>query len=148
MADRIDRSDPVRKQRVPVSSNRAPLMYRGMDTDNFSYRWVIDNPDRIATFLEAGYEFAPPTAGNVVGEKTVDTTNDKSSRVSRSAKFGGLKLFLMRLPIEFYNEDQAAKQREIDEMENTMREPGKGRVVGKEVDFGSIKLDRGGMPSK
>ena len=46
---RVDRSEPVRKQRVPVASNRAPLAYKGLDKDNFSYRWVIEKDDRIAT---------------------------------------------------------------------------------------------------
>jgi hypothetical protein len=144
---RTDRSEPVRKQRVPVSSNRAPLAYKGLDKDNFSYRWVLDRDDRIATFLEAGYEFVKPT-GESVGESTVDSSKQVGSRVTKSAGFGGLKLYLMFLPIQFYNEDQLAKQKEIDELEATMREPGKGKIVPKEgVDFGSIKLERSGMPA-
>ncbi len=143
---RVDRDEPVRKQRVPVSSNRAPLAYKGLDKDNFSYRWVMDRDDRIATFLEAGYEFVKPT-GAPVGDPTVDSSKQVGSRVVKTAGFGGLKLYLMFLPIQFYNEDQMAKQKEIDALEATMREPGKGKIVSKDIDFGSIKLDRSGMPS-
>lgn len=143
---RVDRSEPVRKQRVPVASNRAPLAYKGLDKDNFSYRWVIEKDDRIATFLEAGYEFVKPT-GEMVGDPTIDSSKQVGSRVTKSAGYGGLKLYLMFLPKQFYDEDQLVKQREIDELENTMREPGKGKIVPKDgVDFGSIKLDRGSMP--
>ncbi len=143
---RVDRSEPVRKQRVPVSSNRAPLAYRGLDQDNNSYRWVMDRDERIAMFIEAGYEFAKPT-NEFVGESTVDSVKQVGSRVTKSAGYGGLKLYLMFLPKQFYDEDQLAKQKAIDELEDTMREPGKGKIVPKDgVDFGSIKLDRKGMP--
>ena len=146
--DRLNRDEPVRDSvRVPVSSNRAPLRYAGLDTKNFHQRWVLDQDDRIGLFLEAGYEFVKPT-GSSVGEPTVDSSGKQhGSRVTKSAGFGGLKLILMQLPIKFYEEDQLAKQRDIDELEDTMRQPGKGKgIVSKEVDFGEIKLDRSGMP--
>lgn len=143
---RTDRNEPVRKQRVPVSSNRAPLAYRGLDQQNNSYRWVMDKDERIAMFQEAGYEFVKPT-GESVGESTVDSSKQVGSRVIKSAGYGGLKLYLMFLPKKFYDEDQMIKQRAIDELEDTMREPGKGKIVPKDgVDFGSIKLERKGMP--
>ena len=140
------RDEPVRKQRVPVSSNRAPLTYRNQDTKNFSYRWVIDRDDRISLFLEAGYDFAPPN-GSPVGDPSIKTQVQDGSRVTKSAGYGGLKHILMRLPIKLYNEDQAAKQREIDILEDSMRRPGTGKIVGKDIDYGSVKMDRGRMPA-
>ena len=140
------RDEPVRKPRIPVSSNRAPLTYRGQDTKNFSYRWVIDRDDRIGQFLDAGYDFAPPN-GSSVGDPSVKTQVQDGSRVTKSAGFGGLKHILMRIPIKFYNEDQAAKQRDVDEIEDSMRRPGAGKIVNKDVDYGTIKMDRGAMPA-
>ncbi len=140
------RDEPVRKPRTPVASNRAPLVYRGQDTKNFSYRWVLDRDDRIAQFVEAGYEFAKPN-GSAVGDPSIKTQEQDGSRVTKSAGFGGLKHILMRIPIKFYNEDQAAKQREVDSLEDSMRRPGTGKIVGKDVDYGSIKMDRGAMPA-
>jgi hypothetical protein len=106
---------------------------------------VVEKDDRIATFLEAGYEFVKPS-GESVGESTIDSVKQVGSRVTKSAGYGGLKLYLMFLPKKFYDEDQLIKQREIDEIENTMREPGKGKIIPKDgVDFGSIKLERKGM---
>ena len=141
-----NRDEPVRKPRIPVASNRAPLTYKGLDTKNFYQRWVMDRDDRIAAFIDAGYEFVKPS-GNAVGDPSVSTQAQDGSRVSKSAGFGGLKLYLMQLPIKFYNEDQAAKQREVDEIEDSMRRPGAGKHVSSDVDYGSIKMDRGRMPS-
>lgn len=129
--------------RVPVASNRAPLTYRGLDRENFEPRWVLDKDDRIALFLEAGYSFVPKRA-NTVGDKTVDSKT-LDTRVSKSS--GGRSLFLMQLPKQFYNDDQKAKQRAVDELDESMKRPGKGNAVNESVDYGSIKLDRGPMPS-
>ncbi len=146
MAKESSRDEPVRKPRIPVASNRAPLTYKGLDKKNFHQRWVLDRDDRIAAFLDAGYEFVRPS-GDKVGDPSVSTQSQDGSRVTKSAGFGGLKLFLMQIPIKFYNEDQQAKQREVDEIEDSMRRPGAGKHVGADVDYGSIKMDRGAMPA-
>ncbi len=136
---RVDREAPVRGNvRIPVASNRAPLVYRGLDTKNFYHRWVADKNERIAMFIEAGYEFVKPNKNMVVGDPTVDTT----SVTDRVKKAGSPPLYLMRQPIEWYNEDQAAKQLAVDELEATMRRPGTGKAVGPDVDYGSIKMER------
>lgn len=134
---RESRLDPVRKPRVAVASNRAPLTYRGLDRENFEPRFVLDKDDRIAMFLEAGYEFVKPN-GSGVGEKTVETSSQDGGRVSKST--GGRKLYLMQLPMQFYKEDQLAKQRQIDEMEQTMR-PRKNE--GSEADYGKVEITTG-----
>ena len=53
---KVDRNQ-TRQGRVPVASNRAPLVVKGFDQDNYVGRWVSDRDDRISTFLAAGYEF-------------------------------------------------------------------------------------------
>ena len=137
---KVDRSEPVRgNTRIPVASNRAPLVYRGLDNENFYHRWVSDRDERIAMFLEAGYEFVKPTAQKIVGDPTVDSTSIPD-RVKKSK--GGTTQFLMRLPKKFYDEDQLAKQKEVDEIEASMRRPVTGKVVGSDIDFGSIALER------
>jgi hypothetical protein len=141
---KVDRSEPVRgNTRIPVASNRAPLNSRGLDKENFSYRWVSDRDQRIAMFLEAGYEFVKPTAQKIVGDPTVDTISIPD-RVKKSK--GGTTQYLMQLPIKLYDEDQKAKQREVDEIEQSMRRPGTGKIVGSEVDFGTISFGRNTNP--
>lgn len=144
---RISREEPTRTERVPVASNRAPLIYKGLDQKNFHQRWVLDRDDRLANFLQAGYVFKTKDDKNHGEETKVDTSSGLDSRVTKSAGFGGLKLYLMELPIAFYTEDQKAKQMEVNELEKTMRRPGAGKAVSSDVDFGSISMDRGKMPA-
>jgi hypothetical protein len=141
---KVDRTEPVRgNTRIPVASNRAPLNSRGLDKENFSYRWVSDRDERIAMFLEAGYEFTKPTSQKIVGDPQVDSTSIVD-RVKKSK--GGTTQYLMQLPIKLYDEDQKAKQREVDEIEQSMRRPGTGKIVGSEVDFGTISFGRNTNP--
>src|ERR1700687_4279045 len=134
---RESRDEPVHKTRTAVASNRAPLTYRGLDRENFEPRFVLDKDYRIAMFLEAGYELVKPN-GSSVGEKTVETSSGLDSRVSKST--GGRKLYLMQLPMKFYKEDQLAKQKQIDDMEQSMR-PRKGE--GAEADYGKVEIKTG-----
>ncbi len=134
---RESRQEPVHKTRVPVASNRAPLTYKGLDRENFEPRFVLDRDDRIAMFLEAGYEFVKPT-GSAVGEKTVESSSGLDSRVSKST--GGRKLYLMQLPKKFYDADQLAKQKVVDEIEQSMR-PRVDRGAG--ADYGKVEIKTG-----
>jgi len=134
-----------RKARIPVSANRSPLKYKGLDIKNFYHRWVLDRDDRIPMFLEAGYEFVNPT-GKMVGESTVDSQSQDGSRVSKPAGFGGRRLVLMRIPLKYWEEDQALKAREVDEIEKTMRTPKKDGVVNDQIDYGKIALVRSNTP--
>jgi hypothetical protein len=88
-------------------------------------------------FLEAGYEFVKPNGTNV-GEKTVESSSGLDSRVSKSS--GGRKLYLMQLPMKFYQEDQLAKIKAIEAEEASMR-PRVNR--GAEADYGSISVTTG-----
>lgn len=139
---RTPRPESVREEtaRIPVSSQRSPLLYRNLDTKNFQHRWVIDKDDRIQKFLEGGYEFVTATQKSV-GEKTVESeSQDKQgSRVTKSAGYGGHRLYLMRIPKKWYQEDQKAKQQEIDEYEQQMRHAKSGEAG---VDYGKVSFGR------
>jgi hypothetical protein len=135
---KIDRQE-TRQGRVPVASNRAPLAVKGFDHDNFAGRWVDDRDDRLAMYLEAGYEFVPDTVKESHGDKTVDSSSGLDSRKKKPGG-KGKTLYLMRLPRELYNEDQLAKQREIDLMERAMASPGSGSTVEDGVDYGQVSL--------
>src|SRR6266704_2132069 len=139
------REESVRsgKERVPVSSNRAPLRYKGLDTKNFVQRWVLDKDDRLQEFLDGGYEFVKPTVqGLRVGDPTVDSSKGLDTRVTKTAGFGNLRLFLMQIPRKWYEEDQAKKQLEVDQSEESMKAPGKGKSVPEGIDYGKITMER------
>lgn len=141
---KLDREESVRKERVPVASQRAPLRYKGLDHKTYYYRWVIDKDDRIQMFLDAGYDFTPATSqGYRAGDPTVDSAQEHDSRVVKAARGGPLKLYLMQLDWKYYNEDQAKKQKEVDLTEESMQRPGTGKAVPKTgIDYGTINLNR------
>jgi hypothetical protein len=134
---RTSRDESVRPTRTSVASNRAPLTYKGLDRENFEPRFVLDKDDRIAMFLEAGYEFVKPN-GSGVGEKTVESSSGLDSRVSKSTR--GTKLYLMQLPMKFYKEDQLAKIKLVEEMEASMKPR---RNEGAEADYGKVSITTG-----
>jgi len=87
---------------VPVKRFNAP------EEDGYVYRVFNDNwrkePGRIQRAKMAGYEMvAHERSGEAVG------TNEDGSEITG---------VLMRIPKEVYEEDQAAKQREIDKVDS------------------------------
>jgi hypothetical protein len=147
---KLDRQETRQGTRVPVASNRAPLVVKGFDHDNYAGRWVDDRDERIAMFLEAGYEFVTKEQAKVSKEdKTIDSSSGLDSRVKKPGG-QGKTLYLMRLPRQFYNEDQLAKQREVDEIERAMAASGKDGVdygqvsMGQQIGAENVKFKRFG----
>lgn len=83
----------------------------------FVDRWVNDDPGRIARFEEAGYETVE-TAN--VGSHQADDTHAEAGVVSKDMG-KGVTAVLMRQREEYFHEDQAEKQRIVDETEDALR---------------------------
>lgn len=122
-----------RPKRIPVQG-RSRLTVRNQDP-NYHYRIVNVNlesdPDRVERFKEAGYE--------VVERKVYGDTGD--AKVGNPSPLGsaglisvgqGTKAVVMRIPKEFYKEDQEAKLAELDRIE---------AEVGKRADYGKIERE-------
>ena len=120
-----------RPRRTPLDGARDILTVYDKDP-NFVYRWVRNDEGRIQLFQERGYEVVART--HKVGEKTVDSGSQLASAVT---KFGGgnVTLVLMRIPKEWYDEDQAAKEAAIAATEATMKRAGEGQ-------YGTVKIER------
>jgi len=69
--------------------------------------------------LAAGYEFVE--SDEKVGDARAAESSPVGSRVTKNVGQGTMG-YLMRIPIEFYEEDQAAKEAKIKETESTMKE--------------------------
>ena len=110
---------PQRKKRVPVSGPRDILTVIEKDP-NYVYRWVLDKPGRVQRFVDAGYEIV--NHETEVGQSTVDRGSRLGSAVTYST--GGSVLVLMRQRREWYNEDQDAKQRDLDALEQVLYSEG------------------------
>lgn len=132
---RVSRKDEVRPVRVPVSSNRAPLAVKGFDHEKFQGRWVNDVDDRIATFLEGGYEFVTKDGGTVA-EPTIDATTKLDSRVKKPVG-NGVVAYLMRIPKELWLQDQAAKEAELKALDRAMGRPNATNAA----DYGKVTIE-------
>ena len=119
-----------RQTRTPVGGARDVLTVPNKDP-NYVYRWVLDAPGRIQRFEDGGYEQVREDLE--VGQKTVDRGSQLGSVVTKHGG-GNSKLVLMRIPKEWYDEDQQAKTDAIDALEDTMQ------VDAKEGRYGSIGM--------
>jgi len=112
--------------RIPLGVARRKLSYDNQDP-NFSYR-VIHNrpgrPNRVNEAIKAGYDFVE--GNEFMGDPDVsnEMTSSTDSRITHVVGEGdnGKPLigYLMRIPMEFYKEDQAEKMKRIDETEKAI----------------------------
>ena len=124
----------------PKVQRRRPGGFRDIlkitDRDpNYFYRWTLDVPGRIQDRKEQGYEIV--TDIDVAGDESVDTPKKVGSALT--VVRGSGTLVLMRIPMEWYVEDQKAKQDDIDALEATMAQPSGDLDYGKVLGIGRRK---------
>lgn len=118
---KVEEKKPVTKRTRRTSAAGARNILTVNDKDpNFFYRWVRNDEGRIQWFKDRGYDVV--TQDLEVGDKTVDSGSKLGSAVTRHGG-GSTTLVLMRIPREWFDEDQAAKEAEIAAVEATMRGP-------------------------
>ena len=102
-----------RPQRVPVGT-RNVLTVAGKDP-NYEYRIINDSGDRVQEFLDAGYELVDADSVRV-GDKRVNTAKAEGS-IAQLSVGQGQKAFVVRIKKEWYEEDQRAKMKRVDDLE-------------------------------
>jgi hypothetical protein len=112
-ADRPDRS---KKTRTPLGA-RNRLTFSNLDPE-FQYRVINDVDDRLMRAQEAGYEFVE--SPEQLGDKKVAEASKIGTSVSKPVGNGTIG-YLMRIPKKWYEEDQAAKQKQIDQTEAALK---------------------------
>lgn len=118
----------ARTQRTPIAK-RQILSVKGKEA-GFQYRIVNDQGDRIQQFKDAGYELVK--ASDVqVGDKRVNKASPEGTMATVSVGKGD-KAFIMRQKLEWYDEDQKAKESFLRQQEDTMKQSG--------GDYGSIDI--------
>ena len=109
-----------RVKRTPITV-RNRLSVKDQDP-NYVYRIVnITDADghptnKLEARLEQGYEIVE---NSKIGDRRVDLPSSLGSAGETSVGRGA-KAITMRIPREYYEEDQAMKQASIDDLENTM----------------------------
>lgn len=128
-----------RPARVPVSGNRDILTVDGKDP-SFQYRWVLDASEdgqRIIRFTKAWWDLVRSDDGqHTVGQDMVYKTENVGS-IIRVPAGSGKFYYLMRIPKEYYVEDQKSKAQEISEREKAMTQ-----TDNDNGQYGNIKLSR------
>ena len=110
---RPDRSKPVR---TPLGT-RNRLTFKNLDPD-YKYRVVSDKDGRLQRAQDGGYEFVESTEG--LGDQMAAEASKMGKNVSKPVGHG-VTGYLMRIPKALYDEDQLAKQSQVNATEQTMK---------------------------
>lgn len=126
------RTETGRKGRIPLG-HVAPKMAR-QASKGMVGRWLNDEAGRIEAARNAGYEHVMESTGIDGEEKPV-------SMVVGVAENGHpLKAYYMEIPEKFYREDQQAKQKEVDRVDDAIL---RGNIEGKVGDDGRYVPSQG-----
>lgn len=117
--ENIAKAPSGRPQRIPVGyRNRFEVSNKD---PNFSYRIVKDQDGRIQEFKDAGYEVVEKSQTKL-GASRIEGGASLGSTASIPLGAGDTGV-LMRIPKEYYEEDQLRKVEAIKEKEKALRSP-------------------------
>ena len=123
----IAKAPSGRVQRVPVGT-RNVLTVAGKEP-GYEYRIINDSGDRVQEFLDAGYELVKENSVKV-GDKRVNKSSAEGT-VSQISVGQGQKAYVVRIKKEWYDEDQAAKQQKVNELEASTKAKALDGTYGK-----------------
>lgn len=115
----ISKAPAGRPKRIPVGSrNRLDVI--GKDP-NFVYRIVNDVDDRIERFKQAGYELVDVNEARLSSQR-VGAGTPEGTMASMPVGMGTTG-YLMKIPKDWYEEDQKTKQVQIEASEESIKKP-------------------------
>jgi len=121
------KSAPVREMASRSHKKRVPVGTKNVldlpQIPGHRTRWINDVKDgmRMRAFKDAGYEFVMQGEVDTSG-LTIQAGADTPIGTPISKQVGGgIKAYLMKQREDYYQEDQRAKQREIDALEQSLR---------------------------
>jgi len=129
---RPDRSKP---KRVSLADQRNVLTHPEANDPNYMYRVVVDyksKPGRVTKFKNAGYVHV--LSGENMGEDAAGKPSKIGAKVMVPTGNGETG-YLMKIPKEYYDEDQKVKQDRIDELERSMKDEKSQDFYGKVKTF-------------
>ncbi len=123
-------STAPRPARIPFGSARQKLV--ATERAGYHRRWFNDTARRIDAAKAAGYTF-------VVDPRTGEPTK---SVVGAAKEGGGVTAYLMEIPIEFFQEDQTAKDVPLQQFDRDIRRgAGPGTAPGQDGRYVPMKPD-------
>jgi hypothetical protein len=127
----IAKAPRARPQRTSISTkNRLNVANKD---PNYEYRIVNDVRDRVAIFQENGWEVVP-AADVKIGDKRVENPGSVGSAATISVGLVGEQAgqgVVMRIPKDWYVEDQKAKDALVDATEQSMKQEALEGTYGK-----------------
>lgn len=121
--------------RIPPGQPRLKLTVKGLKKNERGY-WA--KPDQFEELIEGGYVFVHKDGIEVGTDKSGNT--DLGSLVSKPAGSDGSRLYLLKIRKDWYDENQAIKQREITRNESQMLNPEEGN--NQYIPGGKNRIDR------
>jgi hypothetical protein len=119
---------PVGRTRRSPLTNKGKLSVARKDPD-FEYRIVNDDGDNVADRIAQGYVLVERSETDV-GTPRVDAASAEGTPIQLSVG-QGKKAFLMKIPKEYYEEDQAIKQDAVDKTEAATKAEALSGTYGK-----------------
>lgn len=141
-----ERKTASRAERVPLGVPRSKMSVP--NRPGFVRRWVNDNGSRLHAAQQAGYEFVDDPSLKV-GDQTQTMNSDLGGAISqvvgKREDGSSMRAYLMEIPDEFYQEDQQAKQAQVDQIDQAIKTgniEGTVGVDGRYVPNEGIKISR------
>jgi len=129
--------DEVKKRVIQKRSGlggRDVLSLDGInDQDQFHYHWVNDVGDRLYQRFKEGYDFVEK-GGVSAGDITVESARGTDSLMKKGVG-RGVTAYLMKIPMDLYDEYQSEKRQKVAESVEEIRGSGKQAGV-----YGEIKV--------
>lgn len=125
----------TRPKRTRVST-RNVINVTGKDPA-YHYRIVSDTPGRVQLFQENGWELCEAKDHTLYDARAGAATPEGTKAQMVLGKTDGLKGYLMRIKREWYEEDQAAKQADHDELMNSIR-----KQASTNADYGKLEISK------
>lgn len=140
-AEQRDETNP-RKERIPMGGPRYKLS--APQREGYHRHWFNDRGSRCYDAEQAGYTYVLETRTGDADVSNTSGLGSKTSKVVDRDDAGHIHAFLMEIPQEWYDEDQALKAGAIADVTGTIQrgaltgEPGQD---GKYVPKGGIKYE-------
>ena len=129
--------DEVKKRVIQKRSGlggRDVLSLDGInDQDQFHYHWVNDVGDRLYQRFKEGYDFVEK-GGKSAGDITVESARGTDSLMKKGVG-RGVTSYLMKIPMDLYEEYQSEKRQKVAESVEEIRGSGKQSGV-----YGEVKV--------
>lgn len=122
------------KERKPFGGFSKKMEVYG-ELPGYVLYWINDDGPRIPQLLQYGFEFVTRNDGVIVASGGIDQNNDPGDKIRFAVGQNGpvpMYGYLMKLPVEFAQQDQDAKNERNEAIMNAIRGGG-GRVAGSDV---------------